>query len=101
MAEKSDSLKGTIKDWKRNHRGVFATGGPWRLPDVHVADAHGGKVPAGKGDVVRNMKSADHVRTKHQRKSSPMSTHIADSAVLMPKRGASPVAGKKKRGVQR
>jgi hypothetical protein len=36
----SDSLKGTIKDWKRNHRGVFSTGGPWRLQADHVADSH-------------------------------------------------------------
>ena len=98
----SDSLCGTIADWKRNHRGVFSTGGPWKMPDLHVADSHRGKTPYGQGDVLRNLKSGDHHRTGHPMKSSPSTTHLPGSAIAVPKRATrQPVTGKRKRGVQR
>jgi hypothetical protein len=86
----SDKLRGEIKDWKRAHRGVFATGGAWRKPANHVADSHGGKTAAGKGDAARNVQLME----KHQggrttnplRWGVPYSTHAPDSAISRPKR---------------
>jgi hypothetical protein len=93
----SDQLKGQIKDWKRNHRGVFSTGGPWRKPAEMTADSKRGRTAIGAGDISAHK----HSYEKHQGRATtparwgvPESTHYEGSAIAKPKKARrQPVSG--------
>jgi hypothetical protein len=70
----SDSLKGTVKDWKRNHRVTFSTGGPWRKPDEHRAWSSSGMTDRHKGD---NKKNHDKVEQLQGGRAPPSRRHWA------------------------
>jgi len=86
----ADKIRGTIKDWKKNHRGVFATGGPWRGQDEHRAWASTGMTDARKGDARKNKSGNERLQggranASHRHYAVPYGTHGEDGAVQNPR----------------